>query len=155
MALKRGPKPGNAKGGVAPQSTALARVRAHEIAKSEKAPLNIMLDNMMFWHRHSKDLESQIQVVLEEIRTEASEDLLDKAKDLLKGFLAARQNAQACAVDAAPYVHPKLQSVTIKPVTTEVITVETMVASTGDRNEAVEYRKDYDSVNVMPMRKTA
>jgi hypothetical protein len=153
MANKRGPKPGNAHGRVPSKSTELTRARAHEIASSDQAPLKIMLDNMMFWHRQSQSLEQQIQVVLEDISVGASEELLDKAKDLLKGFLSARANAQSCAVDAAPYVHPKLQSVTIKPSTAEVIEVETQVASSGDRNEQVEYRKDYDASNVTPIRK--
>jgi hypothetical protein len=154
MANKRGPKPGNAKGGVAPQSTQLARIRAHEIASSEKAPLNIMLDNMMFWHKQSQSLAVEIQETIATMKAGgADEQLVDKADKLLKGFVEARQNAQSCAVDAAPYIHPKLQSVTIKPLAAEVIEVVTQVASSGDRNEAVDYREDYNSNNVTPIRR--
>lgn len=156
MALKRGPKPGNAKGGKAPQSTALARVRAHEIAKSGKAPLDIMLDNMMFWHNQSQNIAEQIQSGIQSMKDgNASPELIKETEGLLKTFIAARENAQKCAVDAAPYVHPKLQSVAIKANNSgeKVIEVETLVASSGDRNEDVTYRKDYDASKVLPMRK--
>jgi hypothetical protein len=82
-------------------------------------------------------------------------ELIEKAKKKFDAFIHARDKAQSCAVDAAPYCHAKLQSIIMKPAQQKRIVVETLVASTGDRNEAVDYRKDYDATNVTPIRRPA
>lgn len=166
MANKRGPKPGNGKGMPLPQNTALARVRAHEIAKSDQAPLKIMLDNMMFWHNQSQSIGLELQDVINVMkRSGADEALIDKTNGLMKGFIAARQNAQSCAVDAAPYVHPKFQSVAIKInngkkiLDVETVVPVTMVGAPGTDGVAAaagpdrSYREDYQSETVIPIRR--
>ena len=34
----------------------LSRKRAMELCANEESPLDVMFDNMLFWHRQSKDL---------------------------------------------------------------------------------------------------
>lgn len=172
MANKRGPKPGKEQSGgrhgKITQSTALARMSAHKIASSDQAPLKIMLDNMMFWHNQSEALAGQIQASLEEMRAgAASEELIQKFEKSMKHFVDARQNAQSCAVDAAPYVHPKLASVTHKADNKgKIIEVETVVpvsnlnAPDNGKKDAVaeegpdrSYRDGYNKSNVTPIRR--
>lgn len=161
MPGKRGQKKGLAKGGSASQSTMHARAQAHQIATSEKAPLRVMLDNMMFWHNQSAALADEIQIGIDAMKAgTADEELLKVTDKLLSKFIAARQNAQSCAVDAAPYVHPKLQSVTIKPSQSRIIDVETIIQSSTSivnghevETDDPDYRKNYNVAAVTPMRR--
>ena len=56
-----------------------------------RSPLDVMLENMTYWY---------------ELATKDGEDA-----DLARN---ARNMAQACARDAAPYVHPKLQAIAMQ-----------------------------------------
>jgi hypothetical protein len=79
-------------------------------------PLLVMTDNMVFWHRESLRLGALIkdyvgrQADLEVI----DKDTLQKLIELMSMFFKAREMAQACARDAAPYMHPKLAAVTME-----------------------------------------
>jgi hypothetical protein len=67
-----------------------------------------MQANMSFWHNEAAGLVERIKAV------SAKEDDPEQRREIvaiLRACLAARENAQRCAVDAAPYIHPKLQSV--------------------------------------------
>jgi hypothetical protein len=64
--------------------------------------------NMLFWCNETEALVERIQSLA------AKEDDPQQRREIvgmLRALLSARENAQRCAVDAAPYVHPKLQSV--------------------------------------------
>lgn len=96
---------------------ALAK-RTQAIAEKASAegitPLEVMLANMWHFHRIAESAEKAL--------AELSADKIDgmEPDDQFKYLLAEvkkaaglRDMAQGCAVDAAPYIHPKLASHTI------------------------------------------
>ena len=99
---------GRKPGGLNQRTKALRAVAEKAIAEGVH-PLEVMLDNMRFYHEKADVLQVAI---------------LDKvtAKGVLKGEDAMkmlnefrelgefRMKAQSCAVDAAPYVHPRLSA---------------------------------------------
>jgi hypothetical protein len=103
-------------------ATKVSRKKADELADSGRSPLDVMMDNMWFWFDRSREMETMLKEQFEELRANqgvlSAEELAEDRKrafGLLATFLAARENAQKCAVDAAPYVHPRLQSIAFKP----------------------------------------
>ena len=60
------------------------------------------------WHRQSKDLGAKLNAIGGKIK---NDDDRREAMSLVRTLLSARENAQQCAVDCAPYVHAKLQAV--------------------------------------------
>lgn len=62
-------------------------------------PLEVMLENMRFAHQQADELIAKV--------AEANNLALDD----LKTALGMRKLAEDCARDAAPYVHPRLQSI--------------------------------------------
>lgn len=80
-----------------------------------KLPIEVMLDNMNFWDRNA---ESLLERLTKDIMPRAQElgdvalikelvTVLDKVGDF-------RERAQGCAVDAAPYIHPRLANIQFK-----------------------------------------
>ena len=67
-----------------------------------------MFDNMLFWSRQSRKLGAKLDAICGKIK---NEDERREAMSLARTFLSARENAQRCAVDCAPYVHAKLQAI--------------------------------------------
>jgi hypothetical protein len=97
------------KGGRPPMAPSrLSRKRAMELCANNESPLDVMFDNMLFWHRQSKDLGVKLEAISGKIK---SEDDRREAISLVRTLLSARENAQRCAVDCAPYVHAKLQAI--------------------------------------------
>lgn len=110
----------NAKlGGRKPGSpTRMTRRKAEELCDSGRAPLDVMVDNMHFWFDQSRLLGTQLQALTQAVDKNGHQIAMDEDDrrefmQLAKVFLAARENAQKCAVDAAPYVHPRLQSIAL------------------------------------------
>lgn len=91
----------------------LSRERANELSKSGETPLDVMIENMLFWHRHSKHIETLLADIAAQ-KTLKDEDKIAELQKMLRQFLSARENAQKCAVDAAPYMHARLQNVTVQ-----------------------------------------
>jgi hypothetical protein len=85
----------------------LSRKRAMQLCADKESPLDI-IDNMLFWHLQSKDLGVKLDAICGKIK---NEDDRREAMSLARMFLTARERAQQCAVDCAPYVHAKLQAV--------------------------------------------
>jgi hypothetical protein len=86
----------------------LSRKRAMQLCADKESPLDVMFDNMLFWHRQSRDLGAKLNAICSKIK---SEDDRREAMSVARTFLSARENAQRCAVDCAPYVHARLQAV--------------------------------------------
>lgn len=95
--------------------------RTREVAEralSEgKAPLDIMLDNMLHFQQVALDAEA----VIESMNLEQVQSLGATHEEQFKAMLAKvkqaaglRVMAHDCARDAAPYVHAKLSAVTVK-----------------------------------------
>jgi hypothetical protein len=103
----------NGKLGGRPRGAAnvLTRKKANEICESGEAPLDVMLDNLRFWHRTALGIGERLQALI--ASADEGSEQIDKreAMKLTASFLAARENSQKCAVEAAPYVHPKLASI--------------------------------------------
>lgn len=135
--LKRGGQHGVEPGSV----TRLSRARADALTAAGETPLDIMIDNMLFWYQRAQLMEDKIARMRE--IADGDEAGLKRALKLLEQFVAARANAQSCAVDAAPYMHPKLQSLALTNPNDKVtrITMELPLTSEG---EARSYRDGWD-----------
>jgi hypothetical protein len=109
------PKGEKRKGGRPTGAASLVtRKRAHQYSQDgDVLPLDVMMSNMRFWHRESQRLEEKI---IELANTaNLTPDEKKGAMKALGAFLAARDKAQECARDAAPYVHPRLAAMVPKP----------------------------------------
>jgi hypothetical protein len=90
---------------------------ATEIVEAGESPLDFMHENLMFWWKASNSFgEKLADMLIAAEKRESPPSLAQRieATELLKNFLNSRDKAQACAVDAAPYFHPRLQSIAIK-----------------------------------------
>jgi hypothetical protein len=79
-----------------------------QLCANNESPPDIMFDNMLFWHRQSRKLGAKLEAICRKIK---NDDDRREAMRLVRTLLSARENAQRCAVDCAPYVHAKLQAV--------------------------------------------
>jgi hypothetical protein len=131
------------KGGRPPSHlTKMTRRKADELAHKNETPLDVMIDNMNFWRSKASELTVEMQRRMDEI---ASLDISDETQrgqflELMREFnkvatamLSARQNAQSCAVDAAPYVHPRFQSIAVQHQNREVKIVRLEITNPGGR----------------------
>lgn len=92
-------------------ATAVTRDRANKIlASGGTLPLDVMYENMLFWHQQSLGIGETIKQLL---AGADSDEQRAEAIKLLKLFLNSREQAQSCAVDIAPFLHPKLSSISI------------------------------------------
>ena len=108
------------------ESEAQCRKRMHEMQKAKhvnklvqigeatSVPLAVMLGNMEFWTKQARRLQGDLEDIYESMDS-MSEKQKVRAVGKVERFLKAMDNSQRCAVEAAPYVHPKLASVTFKP----------------------------------------
>lgn len=145
-----------AKGGRKPgQVSLITRRRANELTKEGETPLDVMVQNMLFWHRSSQQMGEQINQLLQAVDGETPEQLVERTRDATKimaQFMAAQENAQKCAVDAAPYMHPRLQSIAIKKSVTRTVIKMTMSNHLGQQPEVP---KPADVVTIDPGKRTA
>ena len=80
-----------------------------ELIDAGEAPLNVMINNMLFWFKQAQTFSVKLEKLLV---SEGDEDeKRGEGIKLLRTLLAARENAQSCAVDAAPYCHPRLATI--------------------------------------------
>lgn len=82
-------------------ATEKTRLIANQAAKDGITPLEVMIENMR-WHR-DRALEAEA----------LNTTVLDAAAQTLlrDSIVAFRRSAQACASDAASYMHPSLKSI--------------------------------------------
>lgn len=92
----------------------LTRFKANDIARSGCAPLDVLMDNMIFWHKHALSMGEKLNAMVESGLMRTDPDERAKAMKLLESLLEARDQSERCAVDAAPYVHPRLSSIAFK-----------------------------------------
>lgn len=135
-------------------ATGLTRRLANELIDQGLAPLNVMIENMMFWHEAAGNLQERIKTEMEKFSADMTVDQIKAINDLMKNFITARNNSQACAVDAAPYCHPRLQAITLnqEKKTTLVIRAD-LAAPIPGKVEDRSYRENY--TNVTPIKRTA
>lgn len=100
---KGGSKPGERRGGRQKGAANIkTRLIADEALRHGITPLEVMLENMR-WHRDR---------AAEAAKLALTPGLDAAAQDMLrKDAMACRHAAQECAVDAGPYIHPRLANV--------------------------------------------
>lgn len=143
-----GPRPNAGRKKNIPNKRTIAlREVAEKALKLGKTPLDVMIDNMNFWREQSETIGEQLKnLIVDEMDPAARNDAIRT----VKLFLAARENAQTCAVDAAPYVHPKFQSIQINKTTTHTEISMTLVPAA--KGEDRSYR---ENGNIIPIKRTA
>jgi len=117
------------------ESIIRARTReiAEQVARDGVTPLEVMLTNMRWAHNHSLELLSNFEAFVRDhaewlrdqeldSEEEAGEKKANRKTDpiaiarmMMREFIDMRKLTQQFAVDAAPYVHPRLASVEWKP----------------------------------------
>ena len=75
------------------------------------SPVEVMLGNMRFWTAQTIKMTEDLKKL---VVSATNEDERKEAFSLLKQMLACRENAERCAVDAAPYCHPRLANISYK-----------------------------------------
>lgn len=102
-----------------------SRARIRELEREHMTPVEIMLENMTFWHRHSQAMTEKVGITFTALQALTSNPLLvqdenfkemfkelsKKLMSFMSEMLSARHHSQGCAVDAAPYCHPKYISI--------------------------------------------
>lgn len=93
------------------------RIYAAKAAEEGVKPIDVMLGNMRyFWERadgFEKKLEEVAKIMTPEQIAKGGEEVMNLLT-LIKDIGSFRSKAQECAVDAAPYVHPRLTAVAVK-----------------------------------------
>lgn len=105
---KRNPKGAGRPAGSLGSRTKALRAIADEAISAGVTPIEVMLENMRFFHEKADVLQTAV------VQKLSAKKITDKdAMELLREFQelgASRLKAQSCAVDAAPYVHPRLSA---------------------------------------------
>lgn len=102
---------GRKPGGLNQRTKALRAIADQAIAEGVH-PLEVMLDNMRFFFQKADVL----QVAILDKVTQKNVLKGEQAMELLMEFKKLgefRMKAQVCAVDAAPFVHPRLSATTV------------------------------------------
>lgn len=96
--------------------TTKTREIAEAAAREGITPLEVMIDNMRFAYEQAQMAESDAVIssdVLDLIRSGDHEGAREVMVRLVQKELDYRMRAQECAKDAAPYIHPRLATVTV------------------------------------------
>jgi len=94
-----------------------ARLYAAQAAEDGVRPIDVMLGNMRYYHERAEDFDKKLEAVATSMTPEqiaaGGEEVLNVLK-LVAKIGEFRMKAQTCAVDAAPYVHPRLTAIAVK-----------------------------------------
>lgn len=130
---------GRPKGTVAAR-TRLMRKIAEDQIKAGETPLDIMLENMRFYHKQAEVIYNEVDWLLAKAKTDNVD--FEQVKELterIEKMGRYRDKAQGCAVDAAPFIHPKLAAIQVSG---QVDSNVKMLATTMTDQEAIEaYRQ--------------
>lgn len=114
-----GPRPGSGrKKGTLNKRTQMLRKIADGALTKGHTPIDVMLKNMRRFDEEADGLWSEVMIAMgqmaDTIKTSQEKfDFLDKMTATLGKMRECRLDAQKCAVDAAPFVHAKLSSVSV------------------------------------------
>lgn len=89
--------------------TRAMRAIADEALQSGCHPLEVMLNNMRFYHNEAQGILAQILAAVKA----GGKKLGLEHLELLGKLYNTRNEAQKCAVDAAPYVHARLSAIAV------------------------------------------
>lgn len=109
VAKRKSPNPNGRPVGSVGQKTKLLREISTKALEAGVSPLEVMLENMRFFHQKADVLQVAI---LDRVSAKGVLKGEDAMKMLIefKELGEFRMKAQSCAVDAAPYVHPRLSA---------------------------------------------
>jgi hypothetical protein len=133
------------------------RQRVAALHRNGETPGDVMIDNMLFWYKRTDLIKRTLARFLSDDKKLSLEER-KRVLELLERYTVARDKSQECAKDAAPYVHPKLQSVTITP--DELPDIEGLSALTDDKLAEIVARgmsaalekRDAGMVDVTPVK---
>lgn len=141
---------GGARKGAGRKPSALTKTTREAAVDATKAagvtPIEVMAFNLKFWYEAAQNLTDKIQDALAELKPEDFRENPEYLKDMaaqLKNMLFARERAQECAVDMAPYRHPRLANIEVTSRFEEPedgpprITAKTSVKDAAARYEAL------------------
>lgn len=77
-------------------------------------PLEVMVKNMRWWDDSAEGLLRQLLQMGDQVASFDDADLLREFFKIIEKVGIYRDKAEECAVDAAPYMHPKLASIVLK-----------------------------------------
>lgn len=108
QALRKSPNPSGRPVGSLGEKTKKLREIAAQALEAGVTPLEVMLENMRFYHQKADVLQTAVLAKVAKVSLKSKEalELLEEFKELGEN----RMKAQSCAVDAAPYVHPRLSA---------------------------------------------
>lgn len=109
VAKKHNPNPNGRPVGSLGQRTKALRAVADQALVSGQSPLEVMLDNMRFWHNKVEVLQTALIQKVTSKGPIKDKDAMQMFEDF-KALGNFRDKSQGCAVDAAPYVHVKLSA---------------------------------------------
>lgn len=93
------------------QRTKALRAIADEAIAAGITPIEVMLDNMRFYHEKADVL---LTAIVAGVKGEGKKKVPPmELLEMMKEIGSFREKAQGCAVDAAPYCHPKLSATTV------------------------------------------
>lgn len=107
----------------------LAQDKVGVLFDSGNTPVDVMTENMLFWHLRAQAMHEKMEAVMEKFlrdpnfTAEAYSEVVEEMRKYTKKLFEAREHSQSCAVDLAPYVHPKLAALAIQQ-SSPKITVE-------------------------------
>jgi hypothetical protein len=135
------PNAGRKKGSLN-KRTKMVQAIATNALKPGKTPLDIMLKNMRFY-----DEKAQAMMTILETKIAAGNKKFvpTEVLALLQEMSQYRMNAQKCATDAAPFIHPKLTSIAFKDET-----ANTMKAKPETEQSAQELAEYYNNLRLRP-----
>ena len=113
---KRGGRPLGATGA----ATRLSRLKANELQAQGNTPLDVMIENMLLFHREAKSLTEELEQMVPQLKAMDSKNpeflqALDQLVKKQEKMFLAREKSQKCAVEAAPYVHARLAAIVPAP----------------------------------------
>jgi hypothetical protein len=88
-----------------------SRYVVNDVGEDGITPLEVMLENMRYWHAKAQRHEATLIEILALFPDKGVLKKFPKLLRVLEQFNAARAEAQRCAVDAAPFMHPKLSAI--------------------------------------------
>lgn len=101
---------------------------AADAAAKGITPIEVMLENMRYFHAQAQACARAEQVLANELRATGADvgEVEDATQGLRQAMLQARVQAQESAKDAAPYIHPRLQAIELggneeKPLVVEIV----------------------------------
>jgi hypothetical protein len=128
---KRGGRPKGIGGALAK----ITEYKARELAAKNKTPLDVMIKNMHWWESRSEELTQLVEEKVKKVSAaEADKELAEALKEFNRAqdsMTKARDKSQSCAVDAAPYVHPRHASISVRQTNTIVNVKVNMLPPSG------------------------